>query len=229
MFKKTTGTTDEGASVSAADVNLFHEAIDPIVTAGKLGVLLAQFPPSFKTHTESREYLEWLVPRLSDCPVAVELRHRNWSDDIGSTLTLLNGLWAAWVQIDEPKFSFSIEQNYLPNVTSFYYMRLHGRNAAKWWHHELAEDRYDYLYTSAELTPFSETADATSRLVKKLSLYLNKHFAANAVANAVVLKDQLGLPTPGQYPLDFAAQYPEVDGIVKLTASANPLFPLDST
>ena len=111
MFKKTTGTTDEGASVSAADVNLFHEAIDPIVTAGKLGVLLAQFPPSFKTHTESREYLEWLVPRLSDCPVAVELRHRNWSDDIGSTLTLLNGLWAACVQIDEPKFSFSIEQN----------------------------------------------------------------------------------------------------------------------
>ena len=108
-------------------------------------------------------------------------------------------------------------------------MRLHGRNAAKWWHHELAEDRYDYLYTSAELTPFSETADATSRLVKKLSLYLNKHFAANAVANAVGLKDQLGLPTPGQYPLDFAAQYPEVDGIVKLTASANPLFPLDRT
>ena len=52
---------------------------------------------------------------------------------------------------------------------------------------------------------------------------------ANAVANAVGLKDQLGLPTPGQYPLDFAAQYPEVDGIVKLTASANPLFPLDRT
>ena len=228
MFKKATGATDEGATVATADVDLFREAIDPIVTAGKLGVLLAQFPPSFKNHAESREYLEWLVTRLSDCPVAVELRHRSWSDDVGSTLTLLNGLGAAWVQIDEPKFRFSIAQNYLPNVTSFYYMRLHGRNAAKWWRHERTEDRYDYLYTAAELTPFSETADAASRLVKKLYLYLNNHFAAKAVANAAVLKDQLGLPTPGEYPAEFVARYPEVDGIVNQTAPASPVLPLGS-
>ena len=38
---------------------------------------------------------------------------------------------AAWTQIDEPKFKFSIRQNYLPNVSGFYYMRLHGRNAAQ--------------------------------------------------------------------------------------------------
>ena len=60
--------------------------------------------------------------------------------------TLLNGFEAAWVQIDEPKFSFSIRQNFLPNVRGFYYMRLHGRNAAQWWRHAKPEDRYDYLH-----------------------------------------------------------------------------------
>jgi len=32
----------------------------------------------------------------------------------------LNTFAAAWVQIDEPKFRFSIRQNYLPNVQGFY-------------------------------------------------------------------------------------------------------------
>jgi hypothetical protein len=36
---------------------------------------------------------------------------------------MLNAFGAALVQIDEPKFRFSIRQNYLPNVKSFYYMR----------------------------------------------------------------------------------------------------------
>ena len=62
------------------------------------------------------------------------------------------------MQIDEPKFRFSIRQNYLPNVNGFYYMRLHGRNAAKWWRHDKSEDRYDYLYSDEELTEFTETA-----------------------------------------------------------------------
>jgi hypothetical protein len=36
---------------------------------------------------------------------AVELRHRSWSDEFGPTLTLLHEHHAAFVQIDEPKFS----------------------------------------------------------------------------------------------------------------------------
>ena len=123
----------------------------------KLGALLAQFPPSFKELPPSRDYLAQLLRAFADYPVAVELRHKSWSDAIGETLSLLNAFGAAWVQIDEPKFRFSIRQNYLPNVTSFYYMRLHGRNAAQWWRHDKSEDRYNYLYSAGELQEFSET------------------------------------------------------------------------
>ena len=50
---------------------------------------------------------------------------------MGGTLALLNASGAAWVQIDEPKFRFSVRQNLLPNLRTLYYMRLHGRNAER--------------------------------------------------------------------------------------------------
>ena len=204
-----------------ADLDEFRRGIDPLASTGKLGALLAQFPPSFKDTPESQDYLADLLRRLASYPVAVELRHRSWSDRLGDTLGLLNGFNAAWVQIDEPKFRFSIRQNYLPNVKGFYYMRLHGRNAAQWWRHDKSEDRYDYLYSNDELKEFSETADAARRLVKKLYLYTNNHFSAKSVANAVMLKQQLGEPIEGTYSPEFVARYPELAGVVDVSA---PMF-----
>jgi uncharacterized protein YecE (DUF72 family) len=198
------------AQPNDADLDEFRRGIEPLASAGKLGALLAQFPPSFKDAPASRDYLEGLLRALTDYPVAVELRHSSWSDRIAETLTLLNTFGAAWVQIDEPKFRFSIRQNYLPNVEGFYYMRLHGRNVEKWWRHEKSEDRYDYLYSADELKEFSETAGAAKRLVKKLYLYTNNHFSAKSVANATMIKQQLGEPIDGEYPPEFVARYPEL-------------------
>jgi len=202
-----------------ADLDEFRRGIDPLASAGKLGALLAQFPASFKDTPASRESLTALLGAFREYPVAVELRHKSWSDAIGDTLTLLNAFGAAWVQIDEPKFRFSIRQNYLPNVQGFYYMRLHGRNVANWWRHEKSEERYDYLYSREELKEFSETADASRRLVKKLYLYTNNHFSAKSVANAVMIKQQLDEPIDGEYPPAFLERYPQLKGAVKVRAS----------
>ena len=208
------------AQPNDADLDVFRRGLDPLASAGRLGALLAQFPPSFKDDPPSRDYLEQLLRALADYPVAVELRHKSWSDRIGETLTLLNGFKAAWVQIDEPKFQFSIRQNYLPNVTGFYYMRLHGRNAAKWWRHDTSEDRYDYLYSADELKEFTETADAARQLVKKLYLYANNHFSAKSVANATMIKEQLGESIEGDFPPEFAERYPELAGVIRVRTSA---------
>jgi uncharacterized protein YecE (DUF72 family) len=192
------------------DIDEFRRGVDPLASAGKLGVLLAQFPASFKDTAGSREYLGDLLRAFSDYPIAVELRHRSWSDGIGDTLSLLNEFGAAWVQIDEPKFRFSIAQNYLPNVRGFYYMRLHGRNHEAWWRHEKSEDRYNYLYSESELKEFSDTAAAARELVKKTYLYTNNHFSAKSVANAAMIKKQLGQPLTGNYPATFTERYPGI-------------------
>ena len=210
------------AEVTQSDIDDFRAGIDPLASAGKVGALLAQFPPSFKDTAPSRDYLAQLLRAFADYPVAVELRHKSWSDAIGETLSLLNAFGAAWVQIDEPKFRFSIRQNYLPNVTSFYYMRLHGRNAAQWWRHDRSEDRYNYLYTAGELQEFSETAKASKELVKKSYLYTNNHFSSKSVVNAVMLKAQLGQPIEGEYPEALIETYPEIGEIVKGGLKAAP-------
>jgi uncharacterized protein YecE (DUF72 family) len=207
----------ELARPNAADLDEFRRGVDPLAERGKLGALLAQFPSSFKSGDAERVYLAGLLGALRNYPVAVELRHRSWSDSIDDTLALLNGFEAAWVQIDEPKFRLSIRQNYLPNVRGFYYLRLHGRNAKEWWRHTASEDRYNYLYSAEELREFTETIDAARRLVKKAYLYANNHFSAQSVANAAMIKQQLGEPIEGEYRPEFVAHFPTLADHVKTT------------
>lgn len=202
---------------NAADLDEFKRGIEPLAAHGRLGALLAQFPPSFKRTPSTIGYLSHLLAALADYAVAVELRHSTWSDAFAETLSLLNESQAAWVQIDEPKFRFSIHQNRLPNVTGFYYMRLHGRNAAQWWNHDKAEDRYNYLYTNEELREFSDTAGAARQLVKKAYLYTNNHFSAKSVANAAMIKHQLGEPIEGTYPPAFVEQFPDLADVVSVS------------
>jgi uncharacterized protein YecE (DUF72 family) len=215
MYRKAAKTTE--ATVSQADVDEFREGIDPLARADKLGALLAQFPPSFKDSDASRATLDRLLRAFGDYPIAVELRHKSWSDNIASTLTLLNAYHAAWTQIDEPKFKFSIRQNYLPNVKGFYYMRLHGRNVENWWRHEKSEDRYDYLYSADELKPFAETAEAARTLVRKSYLYLNNHFAAKSAANALMIKRMVGQPIDATFTPELVQHYPGLKDFVGQT------------
>jgi uncharacterized protein YecE (DUF72 family) len=219
-------TIDALAAPTDADLDEFKRGIEPLASSGKLGPLLAQFPASFKASAAAREYLSTLLGAFGGYPVAVELRHSSWSDGFGETLALLNDFGAAWVQIDEPKFRFSIRQNYLPNVTGFYYMRLHGRNAAQWWRHDKSEDRYNYLYSEDELREFTETAGAARELVKKTYLYTNNHFSAKSVANAAMIKRQLGEPIEGDYIPEFVEHFPELAGAVQVRegGTARPLL-----
>jgi uncharacterized protein YecE (DUF72 family) len=223
MFTKATG--GDAMDLGQRDVDEFRTAIDPLARAGKLGALLAQFPASFKNDAASRDYLEWLLDRFRDYMVAVELRHRSWSDDSATTLERLRAFNAAWAQIDEPKFRDSIRQKLVTDPGAFYYLRLHGRNAAHWWKHDNSEDRYNYLYSAAELEPFAEAAEEASHKVRKAYLYANNHFSAKSVANAAILRHQLGQDVPGEYPQTFVEHFPEVKGIVKLLPDQPALIP----
>jgi uncharacterized protein YecE (DUF72 family) len=224
MFREAALKTAPGAEgslldalteVTQSDIDDFRAGNDPLASAGRMGALLAQFPPSFKDTPASRDYLAALLRAFHDYPVAVELRHRSWSDALGDTLSLLNGFGAAFAQIDEPKFRFSIRQNYLPNVKSFYYMRLHGRNAAQWWTHGKSEDRYNYLYPASELREFSDVIGAARRLVKKSYLYTNNHYSSKSVVNALMVKAQLGEPIEGEYPPALIRKYPELEEMLR--------------
>lgn len=211
----------EGARVwdlSREDFDLFRAGIGPIVDAGRLAAILVQFPPSFHATDDTRGYLEWLLGGLAAYPVAVELRHRSWSDDTDSTRALLSSHRAAWVLIDEPKFQSSLRQalDAAPIASApVAYMRLHGRNAAQWWDHATSDDRYNYLYSAEELAPLADAARDASTRTRKVLVYFNNHFSSKAPANAAVLKHQLGQILPGEYTQEMTVRYPEIRDLVR--------------
>ncbi|MGE0361606.1 MAG: DUF72 domain-containing protein [Vicinamibacterales bacterium] len=203
---------DQAGAVRQADVDEFRAGIEPLAAAGKLGPLLVQFPPSFTAAPAAVDYLGWLLRTFAAYRLAVELRHRSWSDAEADTAALLAAYGAAWVLIDEPKFEFSIRQRWSAGGEQtgddLAYMRFHGRNAAEWWRHAAAEDRYNYLYTERELRPFAAAAASAGAALKKAYLFFNNHFSAQGVANAVQLRRQLGQPVPEPLPPDLVAKFP---------------------
>jgi uncharacterized protein YecE (DUF72 family) len=198
------------ATVTQNDIDTFKEGVEPLASAGKLGALLAQFPASFKYSVESVAYLDALLRAFGEYPLAIELRHNTWSDHFAEAIVLLNSHGAALAQIDEPKFKTSIRQNQLPNIQGFYYLRLHGRNAKKWWRHDHKDERYDYLYAAEELQEFASVLTSVQPLVKKdARAYFNNHFAAKSVANAATVKAIVGQPVEGDYEPELVERYTE--------------------
>lgn len=216
-------TAADRPAVSPADVDAFKAGIEPLAAAGRLGALLVQFPPSFHHTPEACAYLDWLLGTFAGYPLAVELRHRTWSDRGADTRALVDAHGAAWVQIDEPKFRSSIVQDVAPNRSDLLYVRLHGRNAARWWDHDEAEDRYDYLYSAAELRPIAAKVRAAASRVKKAYLFLNNHVSAAAVANAVMLERMLDEPLTAAMPAELVSRYPALEGLVETLPPARLL------
>jgi uncharacterized protein YecE (DUF72 family) len=187
MYQAATG---EIAVISQEDVITFQNSLEPLVKAGKLGVLLAQFPPSFRNDNYGRQILAALARTFAEYPLAVELRHRSWSDD-PEAAALLTKHKIAWVQIDEPKFGDSIAPE-VPLTTDIAYFRFHGRNAKDWWTGD-AETRYRYLYSKDEIGELAEKVTKAAAKTKLLFAFFNNHWKAYAPRNANDMKKALQL------------------------------------
>jgi uncharacterized protein YecE (DUF72 family) len=56
----------------------FEQALLPLDSAGKLGVVLFQFPPWLFPGNEQREYIASCKEKLPQYRIAVEFRHQSW-------------------------------------------------------------------------------------------------------------------------------------------------------
>jgi len=213
--------------VSLGDVDAFRAGLAPLAESGKLAALLVQFPTSFHAEGPMREYLSWVLEMFAGYPLAVELRHASWFAEGAETRERLAARTASLVLADSPEISseaISLASNnvYAKEIASeLIYLRLHGRNAAAWWQHEHSEDRYNYLYSPTELAPVAAAATEASQAGRKVMAFMNNHFSAKAVANAAILRSQLGQSVPGLYEREMVNRYPDLDGIV--TTSGLPL------
>lgn len=148
----------------------FLSALSPLRDAGKLGVMLLQFPPYFVATPANRAYIARAASLLAPDRVAVEFRHASWvePEELTRTLALLADLGLTYVGVDEPRLDSA---GVLPPVTAatgeIGYVRFHGRNAATWNARVgSAAERFKYDYSEDELAewvaPLRRLAEETA-------------------------------------------------------------------
>lgn len=169
----------------APDLTQFREGLQPLLTASRLGMLLAQFPYSFHNTDESRGYLLALKAALPEFPMAVEVRHRSWQQR--EVREFLSEVGLDFCNIDQPQVSYSLGATRW--VTgSRGYLRCHGRRKEAWF--EFGEDRqarYDYYYSLEELEELAARTRELLDKAKEVYVIFNNHPAGQAAANALEL------------------------------------------
>ncbi|MFC1992342.1 DUF72 domain-containing protein [Chloroflexota bacterium] len=92
---------------NASIFKTFCQALEPIIAAGKLGCILAQFPYSFRFHHHNLDYLRQFKEHLGELPVVIEFRNAQWLRS--EVFDLLRHQDFGFCCVDEPE---------LPNLSS---------------------------------------------------------------------------------------------------------------
>jgi uncharacterized protein YecE (DUF72 family) len=156
----------------------FINVLKPFIHTNKLGCVLAQFPFSFGASRQNYHYLALFREWLKDLPLVVEFRNVQWlKPEVFDWLRQHN---LGFCCVDEPQLP-----NLLPplaEVTSdIGYVRFHGRNAAKWWQHQHAYERYDYTYSVEELKGWLPRISQVNNLAEKTFIFANNHWRGQSV------------------------------------------------
>jgi uncharacterized protein YecE (DUF72 family) len=182
------------------DIFLFRRNLTPMIEAGKLACVLAQFPNSFRPNDATRAYLAQLRDALPDLELCAEFRHREWQTN--DTIELLQSRNIGLVNVDQPHFKTLMRES-SDTTSSVAYIRFHGRNVENWWR-GTNETRYDYLYSPEELLPWvNRIIDITANPdVREVFAFFNNHRRGQAVKNAEMLIEMLAERVPDLAPLN---------------------------
>jgi uncharacterized protein YecE (DUF72 family) len=165
----------------AADLlRAFVENLEPIRTAGKLGPVVAQFPPSFRREGGAKRLEEILTAIPEEYRVAVELRHASWwSDDTWSLLERRRAalIWSVYPGVHPPY-----------RVTSdFLYARFVGDRALT----QFDRIQRDGRPAMEEMKLHFEQEGLSARDVFVL---MNNHFMGFGPGTAALVQEVLGVP-----------------------------------
>ena len=157
----------------------FAGTVERFHAAGKLGVVLFQFPPYFHPSEASLKHIEECRHMLPRYPLAVEFRVGTWlsGERRKETLDFLGRLGISLVCVDEPQgFRSSLPPESIV-TSSPAVVRFHGRNAANWETKGIASaDRFDYLYSRKELEEWLPRIRAMADVAADVHvIFKNKH------------------------------------------------------
>ncbi len=165
----------------------FEHALLPLDSAGRLGVVLFQFPPWFYPGDRQRAHILSCQERLPQYRVAVEFRHNSWvgEENRGQTLSFLRDNALPFVCVDEPQGFMSSVPPVVEATADIGLVRFHGRNRETWEKKGIGvAERFNYLYSEDELGQWVPRIRQLASMTRQLHVLFNNCYQDKAVVNA---------------------------------------------
>ena len=173
--------------------SLFLSALEPLADAGKLGVILFQFPPWFGIRRSNKDMLVEVASRCAPLRVAVELRNQSWfaGDNQAETLEFLREHNLPYVCVDMPQGHRSSVPPVVAATSDLAVVRFHG-HSDKWTSRDIHE-KFGYLYPETELAGWApklrELADDTDETYVLMNNCFGDYAQRNASQLIALLDD----------------------------------------
>lgn len=176
--------------------DMFYRALYPLHLAGKLGLVLFQFPPHFIKSKENKEYILQCREWMREYRLAIEFRHNSWTNEasVEDTMKLLLDAGLTYVSVDEPQFSSNSTVPPIARATTdTAYIRFHGRNTKNWFRKDATvAERFDYLYSFDELQEWVPKIDSLVRSTDRIYVMFNNCMNTYPLQNARDIAVMLG-------------------------------------
>jgi uncharacterized protein YecE (DUF72 family) len=163
----------------------FLAALQPLNQAGKLGVILLQFPPWFPISRSHKDYIVACAERAAPRRVCIEFRNRTWMtlDNQKETLDFLAAHQLPYVGVDMPQgYRDSIPPVLAVTAPDLAVVRLHG-HSNKWESKDIHE-RFGYHYSHRELKEWAPKVTGLARDAETTHVVFNNCYREYAQTNA---------------------------------------------
>ncbi|HZS48687.1 MAG TPA: DUF72 domain-containing protein [Blastocatellia bacterium] len=183
------GFTHKPGMGTKEDEFKFKQSMEPLIDAGRLGAVVAQFPWSFQRSPENRKYVDALLERFKDFPLVLEVKHSSWNEQ--PVYESLEKRSVGFCNIDQPLFAGSLEPSSF--ITSqIGYIRMHGRNSRSWFQVQPGDCcKHDYFYSEEELKPWIERIRKMKDSANEIYVLMINTCKGQGMANALQIRAAL--------------------------------------
>lgn len=183
------GFTHKTKEYTQDNLKVFINNMQPMLEDGH-NQLLIQFPFFFQYNDESKQLLSRISADFSkDFSLILEVRHNSFDTEEAFEFISSHHYNISIIDAPQSKTSFTNQQALTGNIS---YFRLHGRNYKAWFSKNADRDaKYDYTYSSKELSSIVERIQALVDKVERIFIIANNHYKGQAPANALQIKSML--------------------------------------
>jgi uncharacterized protein YecE (DUF72 family) len=175
--------------------SIFREALKPLTSSGKLGIIVFQYPPYFLYKAQNLDYILFCREMMNNFRIGVEFRHGSWLTEKRreEIFRFLRENDLIYISADEPQYGTMATIPFVPEATAdIAYIRLHGRNKKNWLRRGIeTSERYNYLYSDDELRSFIPAIRGLNEKAEAVHVMFNNCHGGFSISNSVAIKKMI--------------------------------------